>query len=228
VIYLVTTLLTVMLRLPDHAPSLVDRDGQPSFAASILEGWRYVAGHPTIRTVMLASGLAQLLGMSFTTLLPVFARDVLDVGAPGQGFLLTAQGIGALGSAFMIATLGDTMPKGKLVIAGITLYGVFELLFSQSLWFPLSIALMMLLGVFHISANALVQTIVQGHSAAPMRGRVMAVWQQNQIVNVVGGLAAGAAASTWGAPITVALMGVACSLSAVAIFAAIPQVRTIR
>jgi len=79
-----------------------------------------------------------------------------------------------------------------------------------------------------VAANALVQTIVQGHSAAVMRGRVMAVWQQNQVVLLFGGLMAGAAASVWGAPSTVAVMGITCSLCMIAIYLAIPHVRVIR
>ena len=54
--------------------------------------------------------LASLFIVPFTTLLPVFARDILNVGAAGQGLLLTAMGIGALGSAVMIATFGERMP----------------------------------------------------------------------------------------------------------------------
>jgi MFS family permease len=195
---------------------------------SIVEGWRYIAGHATIRIALLASSMAQLLGMSFTTLLPVFARDVLEVGPAGQGLLLTAQGLGALCSAFLIATLGDTIPKGKLVILGISVYGVLEVAFSLSIWFPISMMLMLLLGICHIAANALVQTIVQGHSAPEMRGRVMAVWQQTQVITMAGGLMAGAAAAIWSAPLTVALMGIACSASAIAIGVSIPHARAIR
>jgi MFS family permease len=157
VIYALTTVFTVMLRLPNHAPSRIggSPEERPSFVGSILEGWRYVGRHPTIRMTLLASSTAQFLGMSFTTLLPVFARDVLDVGAAGQGLLLTALGMGALGSAFLVATLGDTMPKGKLMMGGITVYGLLELGFSQSHSYLVSILVMGLLGVCHVAANAL-------------------------------------------------------------------------
>jgi hypothetical protein len=177
---------------------------------------------------MLTSAMARFLGMAFTTLLPVFARDVLGVGAAGQGLLLTSQGIGALGSAFLIASLGDTLPKGRLMLAGVAAYGVLELLFSQSQWFALSLALMFLIGICHVSANALVQSIVQGNAAAEMRGRVMGVWQQLEVCFIAGGLMAGAAAAIWGAPVTVAVMGATCALGALAIFLLVAHVRTIR
>jgi MFS family permease len=177
---------------------------------------------------MLVAMMAQFLGMSFTTLLPVFARDVLGVGPAGQGLLLTGQGLGALCSAFLIASMGDSVPKGKLMIIGVTVYGLLELGFSTSHWFALSVAMMVVIGVCHVAANALVQTIVQGHTAAAMRGRVIAALQQNQVFMLVGGTLAGAAASIWGAPATVAVMGLTCAAGAIAIFLRIPSVRAIR
>ena len=61
-----------------------------------------------------------------------------------------------------------------------------------------------------------------------MQGRVLAALQQNQVCMVVGGLLAGAAASVWGAPATVAVMGMACVLGAIIIFLTIPHAREIR
>ena len=68
---------------------------------------------------LLVTMFASLFIVPFTTLLPVFARDILDVGATGQGLLLTAMGIGALGSAMMIATFGDRMPRGLFMLGGV-------------------------------------------------------------------------------------------------------------
>jgi MFS family permease len=229
-IYGLTTLAALQLRLP-NLPSTTpggNVERPRSFLASTVEGWQYIAAHETIRTAMLVSVMAQFLGMSFTILLPVFARDVLEVGPAGQGFLLTAQGLGALCSAFVVASMRDSAPKGKLVIIGVTLYGLLELGFSASHWFAVSVAFMVLIGVCHVAANALVQTIIQGHAAPALQGRVIAVWQQNQVFNVAGGLLAGAAASQWGAPATVAVMGVTCALGAMTIFVTIPHVRGIR
>jgi len=234
--YLVQAVVTALtafwawqLRLPNRARRR-DSVSSParSFARSTWEGWGYIVAHPTIRVAMLTSAMARFFGMAFTTLLPVFARDVLYVGPAGQGMLLTSQGIGALGSAFLIASLGDTLPKGKLMLAGVAAYGVLELLFSQSQWFAVSLGLMFLIGICHVSANALVQSIVQGNSAAEMRGRVMGVWQQLEVCFIAGGLLAGAAAAIWGAPVTVAVMGAGCALGAFAIYLLVAHVRSIR
>jgi predicted MFS family arabinose efflux permease len=225
-----TVLWTIQLHLPNRAPASSSgrAASHRSFFASTVEGWRYMALHETIRVALLVAMMAQFFGMSFTTLLPVFARDVLGVGAAGQGFLLTAQGMGALCSAFLVAAMGDSLPRGKLMIAGVTVYGLLEFTFSTSHWFPVSVVLMALIGICHVSANALTQSVIQSNAAPVMRGRVMGAWQQVQVCMVTGGLLAGAATSIWGAPLTVAAMGTACALGAITIFLAIPHVRTIR
>ena len=222
-----TAFWTMQVRLPDRGAAN-GKAHERSFLGSIVAGWQYMLQHPTIRTVMLLSLLAQFFGMSFTTLLPVFARDVLDVGAAGQGLLLTGQGVGALGSALLLASFGDKLPKGKLMVAGMTLYGLLELAFSQSPWLVVSVVLMTALGVCHLSANALVQSVVQMHAAPEMRGRVMAAFQQKELSLVLGGLMAGAAGAALGAPLTVALMGAACVLCVLTIVVTMPHIRDVR
>src|SRR3970282_677027 len=98
--------------------------------------------------------LASFFIVPFSTLLPVFARDLLGVGATGQGFLLTAMGVGALCSALLIASVGDQLPKGILMLGGVTLYGVIVVVFAASPWFKLSLVLMMIIGLAHVSAHA--------------------------------------------------------------------------
>ncbi len=221
-----STVWTAQLLLPNRPPSLGSRPR--SIAASTWEGWRYVAAHPTIRTAMIVSVVAAFFGMSSTTLLPVFARDVLQAGPTGQGFLLTAMGIGAVMSAFLIASVGDDLPKGMLMIGGVALYGFSVVGFSASHWLSVSIAFMVVTGVCNVASNALVQTVLQAESAPAMRGRVMGVYQQHQLFIVAGGLLAGGLASVLGAQLTVGLFGTACAFGALTIFFAIPRVRAIR
>jgi MFS family permease len=172
--------------------------------------------------------LAGFLAQPFTTLLPIFAKDILQVGSPGQGLLLTSMGIGALLSAVMIASLGDRLPKGVLMASGAAGYGTVLVGFAASRWFPASMLLMVLIGLANVFCNALVQTVVQAHSPPEIRGRVMGVFQQREVLNTAGSMLIGAIAAAWGAPSAVALMGAACALGAVAVYVLIPHVRTIR
>ena len=229
-IYVFASQWTAQLRIPNKPPtSATGVNAKPvSFAESTIQGWRYILGNPTIRSGMIASMIPALLGQPFAVLLPVFARDVLEVGPEGQGFLLTFMGIGAVISAVLVASVGDRLPKGKLMTAGMTWYGLALIVFSHSLWFPLSLAMMLTIGLCNVATNALVQTVVQAHSPPELRGRIMGAFQQNQLLSNLGALLAGLIASTWGAQAAVEIMGISLVSSAVAVFAAVPTVRALR
>jgi MFS family permease len=222
-----STLWTVQLALPNRPPANAESRSR-SLVGSTVEGWQYIVAHPTIRTGMIVSIVAAFFGMSTNVLLPVFARDVLAAGPTGQGFLLTAMGVGAVASAFLIASIGDDLPKGLLMIGGVTAYGLSLLGFSVSQWLALSIGFMVITGVCNVASNALLQTVLQAQSAPALRGRVMAAYQQHQVFIVAGGLLAGALTTAWGAQLTVAIFGAACAAGAVTIYFAIPRVRSIR
>jgi MFS family permease len=227
--YLVASFWTFQIRLPGRAPGAATKSGRQSgVLQSTKEGWRYIFGHETIRAGIIVSFLPALLGMPFSALLPVFAKDVLQAGPEGQGLLLTAMGIGALIGAFLIASFGDRLPKGNLMMAGVICYGLGELGFALSHWFGVSLGFMVLLGLCNVSSNALVQTVVQAEAAPEMRGRVMGAFQQNQVLITVGSMTVGALADVFGAQPAVTMMGMACILSALVVYVAIPHIRTIR
>src|SRR5206468_10008762 len=87
-------------------------------------GWRGRSGNPTVGAGLMIAAAASQFIIPFTTLLPVFARDVLHAGATGQGALLSAMGVGALASAVLVASFGDQAPRGVLMLGGVTLYGL--------------------------------------------------------------------------------------------------------
>jgi MFS family permease len=229
-ILLLTTVWTVRLRPEPRAPSEPVAHGarRPSLLASTIEGWHFVLHNQTVRSGMVIMMLAGFLAQPFTTLLPIFAKDILGVGSPGQGLLLTSMGVGALLSAVMIASLGDRLPKGVLMASGAAGYGTVLVAFAASRWFPASVLLMVLIGLANVFCNALVQTVVQAHSPPEIRGRVMGVFQQREVLNTAGSMLIGAIAAAWGAPSAVASMGAACALGAIAVYVLIPHVRTIR
>jgi MFS family permease len=177
---------------------------------------------------MLVYMLTSLLAVPFTTLLPVFARDILAAGAGGQGVLLSAMGIGALGSAVTIATLGERLPRGMLMLGGCVAYGLILIAFATSTWFGLSIAIMVIAGVCNVACNALVRTVVQGYTPREMTGRVLAIVQQGQVLQTVGGMLAGALAAVWGAPWAVGTMAALCVASGITMFIVFPRARSIR
>jgi predicted MFS family arabinose efflux permease len=199
-----------------------------SFGHSILEGWKFSWRNYEVRVGLLVVSAAMFLLIPFTTLLPVFARDILPVGARGQGILLTCMGIGALFSSVFVAFLGDRMPRGLFIIGGVALYGVLLVIFSASSSFALSMALMFLIGLCHVTSHALIQIVVQSYSPSEFRGRTMAIFHMTQVILVGGAMFIGSLASFIGARWATASMSVVGTLAMVAIYALMPRARQIR
>jgi sugar phosphate permease len=193
-----------------------------------VEGWKVSWTNETVRASLLMVTSASIFILPFTTLLPVFARDILEVGATGQGFLLTAMGIGAFCSSVVVASMGDRLPRGMLMLGGVTCYGLAVLAFAASPWFPLSVALMVIVGLFHVTTHTLAQIVVQAYTPPEYRGRTMAMLGQTHMFQLFGGMALGAVASLLGAPLAIATMALLGALGSVAIFMLVPVARRIR
>jgi len=201
---------------------------QESFAQSIIEGWKFSWRTAEVRTGILIVIVAALFMIPFSTLLPVFARDLLRVGARGQGLLLTAMGVGALCSSVLIASVGDTMRRGILMLGGVALYGVLVVIFSASPWFPLSMVLMAIIGLCHVSSHALVQTVIQTYSPPEFRGRTIAIFHMTQVLLLLGGMLVGALSAVVGAPWAASSMSIVGTLCMVVIYLMVPRARDIR
>jgi MFS family permease len=199
-----------------------------SFGESIIEGWKFSWRNEAVRTSLLIVMFASLFIVPFTTLLPVFARDILRVGSAGQGLLLTAMGVGALCAAVLIASAGDRLPRGILMLSGVMLYGLMNMAFAASPWFSLSLVLMVIVGLCHVQSHALVQTVIQAYSPSEFRGRTIALFHMSQVVMTVGAILFGALSSLFGAEWTVASMGAIGALCMIAIHLAVPNARLIR
>lgn len=199
-----------------------------TFAQSIVEGWKFSWRKVEVRNGILVVIIAALFMIPFSTLLPVFARDLLHVGAKGQGLLLTSMGIGALGSSLIIASIGNRMPRGLLMVGGVALYGVLVVIFSASPWFPLSMALMAIIGICHVSSHALVQTVIQTYSPPEFRGRTIAIFHMTQVLLLLGGMLVGALSALFGAPLAAASMSIVGTLCMIVLYVAAPVAREIR
>jgi predicted MFS family arabinose efflux permease len=228
--YLLAIVWTLWLR-PDPSAATSGRGRVAhgaSFCQSIVEGWTFSWRNEAVRAGLLIMMCASLFIVPFTTLLPVFARDLLGVGATGQGGLLTAMGMGALCSAVLLASSGDRLPRGFLMLGGVTVYGLSVVAFAASPSFRLSLGLMTIVGLAHVSSHALVQTVVQTYSPSALRGRTMAIFHMSSVVLTLGSMLAGTLAALVGARWAVASMGATGALIMVMISVALPRARLIR
>jgi MFS family permease len=231
IFYLLATIWTVQLRSGER-PRAGSHGGDPahkeSLGQSIIEGWKFSWRNEAVRASLLIVVFASLFIIPFMTLLPVFARDILKVGANGQGLLLSAMGVGALFSSVLLASFGDRLPRVNLMLGGVTLYGIIIVAFAASPWFELSLVLMGIVGIVHVTSHALAQTVIQTYSPSDFRGRTMAVFHMTHVVLLVGGIFIGAFSSFVGAQWAAASMSIVGALAVLAIYLAMPRARLIR
>jgi len=230
VFFLLATVWTLQMSSVRYASPSARGHGvhEESFGQSIIEGWKFSWRKVEVRSGILVVIIAALFMIPFSTLLPVFARDLLHVGARGQGLLLTSMGLGALCSSLIIASIGDRMPRGLLMVGGVALYGVLVVIFSASPWFPLSMALMAIIGICHVSSHALVQTVIQTYSPPEFRGRTIAIFHMTQVLLLLGGMLIGALSALFGAPLAAASMSIVGTLCMLVLYVAAPGAREIR
>ena len=111
---------------------------------------------------------------------------------------------------------------------GVTVYGLSVVAFAASASFRLSLGLMTIVGLAHVSSHALVQTVIQTYSPAAFRGRTMAIFHMSSVVWTLGSMLAGTLAALVGAQWAAASMGAVGALIAVTIGVALPGARRIR
>ena len=162
----------LMMRLPQFVPP----KNPHSTGRHVLEGFRYVAAHRRVRTLLLLFGVVGVFGWSYAVLLPAYATDILHVGESGYGVLLSANGFGALLGALTVATWGSRVRPRLMILGGLWLFSAMLVLLAVVRWYPLVRACLDVGGwgrlLYFSTTNTLIQSIVSN----AMRGRVMGVW----------------------------------------------------
>jgi MFS family permease len=194
----------------------------------IKEGFKYSFGFAPIRSILLLLGLVSLVGMPYTVLMPIFAKDILHGGAHTLGFLMAAAGIGALVGGIYLASRKSVLGLVKILTfaTGIFGLGLIIFAFSKNLYFSLSMMLVSGFGMLlQIAAsNTLLQTITEDDK----RGRVMSFFAMAFMgMSPFGNLIAGAMADKIGAPNTVLISGVICIIGAIIFLTRLPSLRKI-
>jgi predicted MFS family arabinose efflux permease len=192
----------------------------------IREGLRVVAGDRRILAVILLLASVSLFGMSFVTLVPAWAVQVLHGDARVNGLLQSARGVGALGAALWIAAVAHRGRKGRTITAASVLFPValFALSLTRSL--PFSLLALVAVGATNITVNNLSNAFVQTLTPDAVRGRVMSVYMLSFFGFMpIGALLAGVLAARIGVPATVMIGASGTLASAVAVALVVPSVR---
>lgn len=150
--------------------------GGSGILKEITEGMSFIRRAPEVRRQIMLVAVFSLFGLPFVSLLPVFAEGILKVGPKGLGFLMGASGVGALTAALMLALRGEIKHKhGLMALSSIT-FPAALFVFSRSVNYHLSMALMVVVGLAVVSFLAIANSSIQLSSPNKMRGRVMSVY----------------------------------------------------
>ncbi len=176
--------------------------------SSVLAGLRFVWRNKPILATITLDLFAVLLGGA-TYLLPVFAEDILGVGAVGLGFLRSAEALGAISMAFLLAHLPPMKRAGVTMLWAVAGFGAWTMVFGLSTWYPLSLLAIFLIGCLDNVSVVVRHTLVQMLTPDAMRGRVSAVNGVFIVAsNDLGGLKSGVAAWLFGPVLAVVGGGV--------------------
>ena len=192
-----------------------------------IDGIRYIMSREKIREVVLFAGLITIFAFNFSVLVPVYAKDVLKLGASGFGLLMAAMGIGALTGALIIALNKDRNPKLLTIISAGFAFSISMTLLGFVRNVIISFILLIFIGLFMILFVTSINTLIQLDSDDSYRGRVMSVFSFVFVgVAPIGSLYAGAIASNFGSNIAFGISGFIAFLTTIFIFLRVKKLIT--
>ncbi len=190
-----------------------------------IEGLQFVRRNKLIWSTMLLDFLATFFSAA-TTLLPIFAQDILKVGPQGLGLLFAAPSAGAVAASLVTSVTGAGKRQGRLLLWAVVVFGASTIVFGLSTSFWLSLLMLALVGASDTVSMVVRGTIRNLETPDELRGRMVAV---NMLFFAggpqLGEIEAGIAAKLLGTPLSVAAGGLACVLMTGGVAAAVPELR---
>ncbi len=211
------------LRAPAHVPG-----HRAVSVQAIREGLGFVRRRPVVLGCMTLDMFAVIFGGA-TALLPIYANEILHVGARGYGLLSSTLELGAIGTSIVLTMIPPIRNAGRVLLVTVAIYGVATIVFGFSRWFPLSVAAYLLVGAADQVSVVLRSTVIQLATPDALRGRVSGV---NMVFinasNQLGAAESGFLAALTSAPFAVVSGGIGCLLVVALVATALPQLRAYR
>ncbi len=176
---------------------------------SFKEGIIYMRSEKRLLWFLSIMAMTSIFGVPLVTMLPVFARDILQVGVRGYGTLVGSFGAGAIVAGLVVAWLGHFKRRGRFVMVCLAFFATAMILFTLCRTYWVSVLLMAVGGFSMVGYASLINTLVQSTAPDHLRGRAMSLF----VVAFggfmpVGNLLAGALARHLGAPEALLIQGV--------------------
>ncbi len=190
------------------------------------EGFVYAFSFPPIRSILMLLAFVSFVGMPYTTLIPIFAKDILHGGADTLGFLMSASGIGALIGGIYLSLRPSVLGLVKIITFAPAILGTGLIIFSLSQTFWLSELVLLLVGFGSIMQIASSNTVLQTLVDEDKRGRLMSLFTMSFMgMMPIGSLFFGSLANHIGAPNTLRIGGLFCLLGSFLFYQQLPQLR---
>jgi len=187
----------------------------------LTEGFSYVRNRPRVSSLLMLSAVNSLFGAPYFAMVPIYARDIFDLGETGLALMMGTAGAGAFGGALLVAYLGDFRRKGQFVLGGALVFGICISNFALSTNLTHSLMFLFGLGFALVVSVAITNTLLQKLVTDQMRGRVMSMFIMSFMGTMpIGNLVAGALSKRYGPQKILAVGGLVVTLFAatVAIF----------
>jgi MFS family permease len=218
----------IVALLPIRSPAALLRV-DASLWSNLVDGIDYLRRERLIRVLVLLAAVPALFVLNYLVLMPVYARDVLEIGAPGLGILTAGVGVGALSGALSVAVLRPSGGSGALLLLGLTVSSTALIVFAVSRWLPLSLVALAILGAAQVAYYATTNTLIQILVPARLRGRVMSLYILTSLgVIPFGNLLAGLVAQSAGPTVALAGGGLLTLVAVAAVALGYPDLRRLR
>ena len=222
-IYVLSALSLLMVK----TNAVQERGARKSVGKDIFEGLRYVWGDVNLRGLILMAFIPSLFGFTLFALLPVWAREALNVNSSDLGILMTMMGVGALIGTLGLAGIRKFSRRGVLLLGLGVLWGITLVGLANSMIFPVAMPFLLIVGLISSVYMSLNMTLTQISSAPEMRGRVMSIMMMTFGLMPIGALPFGTIAEYIGTANALTISGALLSVLILAFAFAYPAFKRI-
>lgn len=200
-------------RMRPPFPGALER--KPDVETTFRDGVRYALGTPEPRVLLTVAAALSIFGLGpVLTMLPVYARQVLHLGAGGYGGLMSSVGVGAAFGAIAMASLGHRLDRRRLIVLATLFFSSVLALTSLHRSYPLALTGLAMIGFGSVLSAISTNTLLQTEAPDDLRGRVLGFYSFVVLgLSPFGSLQAGFVAEHLGAQASFAVGATACALA---------------
>jgi predicted MFS family arabinose efflux permease len=165
-------IVALLLIKPQH----IKKSNNNHFWQDLKGGIKFIKDNRLYFNLITTVGIMTMLGFSYVVLMPVVAKEVLNLGAKGFGLLMSASGIGSLLGGLRLANLKQPNKQLRILIFSLFTFSLSLILFALSRSFMISVLVLVLTGFSSLSSLAIVNSLIQTMVPDEFRGRIMSIY----------------------------------------------------